>query len=83
MFIVNIILHEPKKDRGKDARSTWQLIYGKTQQKNKLPTINMRLLGDHCFYIKKIDALCKGWECKGCRQIFMAKENLIRHLKMR
>ena len=51
---VNIMLYEPKKDRGKDARSVWQLVYGK----NDLPTINMRLLGGHCFYIKEMDVLC-------------------------
>ena len=78
---VNIMLYEPKKDRGKDAGSVWQLVYSKTQHKNKLPTINMRLLGGHCFYIKEMDVLCKRWECKGCRQIFSRNENLIRHLK--
>ena len=65
------MLYEPKKDRGKDARSIWQLVYGKVQYKNDLPTINMELLGSHCFYIKEMDVLCKRWECKGCRQIFM------------
>ena len=65
------MLYEPKKDRGKDARSIWQLVYGKVQYKNDLPTINMGLLGSHCFYIKEMDVLCKRWECKGCRQIFM------------
>ena len=67
---VNIMLYEPKKDRGKDAGSIWWLIYGIIQYKNDLPTINMGLLGGHCFYIKKLDVLCKRWECKGCRQIF-------------
>ena len=41
----------------------------------------MELLGGHCFYIKKMDVLCKQWECKGCGQIFTRNENLIRHLK--
>ena len=63
---VNIMLYEPKKN----ARSVWQLVYGKTQHKSGLPTINMGLLGGHCFYIKEMDVLCKRWECKGCRQIF-------------
>ena len=49
---VNIMLYEPKKDRGKDAGSIWWLVYGKIQHKNDLPTINMGLLGGHCFYIK-------------------------------
>ena len=61
---VNIMLYEPKKDRGKDAGSVWQLVYGKTRHKNDLPTINMGLLGGHCFYIKGTDVLCKRWECK-------------------
>ena len=40
---VNVMLYEPKKN----ARSIWRLVYGKTQHKNALPTINMRLLGGH------------------------------------
>ena len=78
---VNIMLYEPKKDRGKDAGSVWQLVYGRIQHKNDLPTINMELLGGHCLYIKGIDVLSKRWECKSCRQIFTRNENLIRHLK--
>ena len=74
---VNIMLYEPKKN----ARSIWRLAYGKIQYKNDLPTINMGLLGGHCFYIKKMDVHCGQWECKGCRQIFTRNENLIRHLK--
>ena len=41
----------------------------------------MGLLGGHRFFIKKMDLLCKRWECKGCRQIFTRDENLIKHLK--
>ena len=41
----------------------------------------MGLLGGHCFYNKKMDVLCKRWECKGCKQIFTRDENLIRDLK--
>ena len=78
---VNIMLYEPKKDRGKDAGSIWQLVYGKVQHKNNLPTINMGLLGGDCFYIKKMDVLCKRWECKGYRQIFTQNENLVRHFE--
>ena len=63
---VNIMLYKPKKDRGKDAGSVWRLVYAKIQHKNNLPTINMGLLGGHCFYIKGMDVLCKRWECKGC-----------------
>ena len=40
----NIMLYEPKKDRGKNAESIWQLVYGKAQHKNNLPTIRMGLL---------------------------------------
>ena len=54
------------------------LVYGKIQHKSDLPTINMRLLGGQCFYIKNMDVLCKRWECKGCRQIFTPDESLIR-----
>ena len=74
---MNVMLYEPKKN----ARSIWRLVYGKTQHKNSLPTINMGLLGGHCFYIKKMDVLCGRWECKGCRQKFARNEDLIRHLK--
>ena len=28
-----------------------------------------------------MDAFCKRWECKGCRQIFMRNEDLTRHLE--
>ena len=66
---VHIMLYEPKKDSGKDAGSLWQLVYGKIQHKNDLPTKNMGLLRGHCFYIKEMDVLCKRWESKGCRQI--------------
>ena len=74
---VKSFLYEPKKN----ARSIWRLVYGKIQHKNDLPTINMGLLGGHCFYIKKMDVLCERWECKGCRKIFTPNHNLIRHLK--
>ena len=73
----NIMLYEPKKNAG----SGWRLVYGKVQYKNDLSTINMGLLGGHCFYIKKMDVPCNRWECKGCKQIFTRNENLIRHLK--
>ena len=56
---VNIMLYEPKEDRGKDAGSVWQLVYGKTQHKSNLTTINMGLLGGHSSYIKEMDILCK------------------------
>ena len=78
---VNIMLYEPKKDRGKDAGSIWWLVYGKIQYKSDLPTVNMRLLGGNCFYIKKMDVLCKRWECKKCKQLFTRDENLIKHFK--
>ena len=78
---LNVMLYEPKKDRGKDAGSIWRLVYGKVQYKNGFLTINMGLLGGHCFYIKKMNVLCKRWECKRCRQIFTWNKHLIRHLK--
>ena len=74
---VNIMLYEPKKN----ARSVWQLVYGKIQHKSDFPTINMGLLEGHCYYIKKIDVFCGRWECKGCRQIFTRNEELTVHLK--
>ena len=67
---MNIMLYEPKKDRGEDAGSVWGLVYGKIQHKKDLPTINMRLLGSHFFYIKKMDVHYNRWRCKDCRQIF-------------
>ena len=57
----NIMWYEPRKDRGKDVGSIWWLVYGKIQHKNDLPTINIGLLGGHCFYSKKMDVLCKRW----------------------
>ena len=60
------MLYEPKKN----ARSIWRLVYGKIQYKNDLPTINMGILGGHCFYIKKMDVLSGRWECKGCRHVY-------------
>ena len=78
---MNIILYEPKEDRRKDTGSIWRLVYGKIQYKSDVPTVNMGLLGGHCFYIKEMDVLSKQSECKGCRQIFTRGKNLIRHLK--
>ena len=77
---MNIMLYEPKEDRGKDAGSIWRLVYGKIQYKSDLPTLNMELLGGHCFYVKKMDIFCRRWECKDCRQIFTRDEDFIRHL---
>ena len=72
---VNIMLYEPKKDSGKDGGSIWRLVYGKIQYKRDLLTVNMGLMRGHRFYIKKMDVLCKQWECKGCKQIFTRDEN--------
>ena len=55
--IVNVMLYEPKKDRGKNVGSIWRLVYGKNQHKNDLHTIKMGLLGGHCFCIKKMNVL--------------------------
>ena len=60
---VSIMLHEPKNDRGKDAGSIWRLVYCKAQYKNNLPTIKMRLLGDHVFTSRR-------WMC------FVSDENV-------
>ena len=76
---VNIMLHEPKKDRGKDSGSIWRLVYGKVQYKNDLPTINMGLLGGHFFYIKKTDV--NNGIVRAVGRYFIQDENLIRHLK--
>ena len=77
---MNIVLYEPKKDRSKNAGSMLRLVYGKIQYKNDLPTVNIGLLGGRCFYIKKMDVLCKRLECKGCKQIFTRDKDLTRHL---
>ena len=61
---VNIMLYESKKESGQDAGKIWRLVYGKTQYKDTLPTINTGLFKGHCFYINKIDVLCQNWECK-------------------
>ena len=78
---MNVMLYEPKKGRGKGAGSVWRLVYGEIQHKNDLPTINMGLLGGHCFHIKRMDMLRKRKECNGCRQIFTRNEDLTVHLK--
>ena len=75
------MLYESKKESGQDAGKTWRLVYGKTQYKDTLPTINMDLFKGHCFYINKIDVLCQYWECKECKQIFKKSCNLTWHLK--
>ena len=80
-FNVNIMLYESEKESGEDAGKIWRVVYGKTQYKDTLPTINMGLFKGHCFYINKIDVLCQNWECKGCKQIFKKSCNLTRHLK--
>ena len=59
---VNIILYDPKKDKGKDAGSIWRLVYSKIQLRNDLLTVNM---GGYCFYIKSMDVLCNWWDVKG------------------
>ena len=74
---VSIVLYEPNKN----SRSIWWLVYSKAQHKNNLPTINMGLLRGHCFYIKKMNVLCRRWECKSCRQIFTRNQDLTVHLK--
>ena len=65
---VNIMLYESKKESGEDAGKIWRVVYGKTQYKDTLPTINMGSFKGH-------------WECKGCKQIFKKSCNLTRHLK--
>ena len=75
------MLNEPKKDSEKDTGSIWQLAHGNIQYKSNLPTVNMGLLGSHCFYIKKMDVYSKRWECKNRKQIITRDENLIKHLK--
>ena len=49
---MSIMLYKPKKDNGKDEGSIWRLVFGKSQYKSDLSTINMELLGDECFYIR-------------------------------
>ena len=50
---MNIMSYEPKKDKRKDAGSIWWLVYGKMQDKNDLPTINMGLLGVSVFISRR------------------------------
>ena len=59
-YNVDIMLYKPKKDRGKDAGSICHFVYGKIQYKNDLPTVNIGLLRDHCFYIKKLYFVSNG-----------------------
>ena len=80
-FNVNIMLYESEKESGEDAGKIWRLVYGKTQYKDTLSTINIGMFKGHCFYIDKIAVLCQNWECKGCKQIFKQSNNLTRHLK--
>ena len=46
---VGSMLYEPKKNSRKDPGSKWLLVYDKIQQKSDLTTVNMGLLGGHCF----------------------------------
>ena len=78
---VNIMLYKPKKSGKRNGEYIWRLVFGRFQYNGDLPTVNMELPGRHCFYIRKMDALCKRWECKSCKQIFTRDENLIKHLK--
>ena len=50
---MNIMSYEPKKDKRKDAGSIWWLVYGKMQDKNDLPTINMGMLGVSVFISRR------------------------------
>ena len=50
---VNIMLFEPKEDRGDDAGFIRRLFYGKIQYKSDLPTVNMGLFRGHCFTSKR------------------------------
>ena len=61
---VNIMLYESKKDSRKDVEPTWWLVFGKIQYKSDLSTVNTRILGGHCFRIKKMDVLCKNGNVK-------------------
>ena len=38
------MLYETKEAKGKDAGSVWQLVYGKIQHKNNLPTIKIGII---------------------------------------
>ena len=70
-----------KPGGGKNGGSLWQLVYGRIQYKSDFPTVKTELLAVPCFYIRKVDALCKRLECKIYKQIFTGDENLIKHLK--
>ena len=50
---VNIMLFEPKEDRGEDAGFISWLFYGKIQYKSDVPTVNMGLFGGPCFTSKR------------------------------
>ena len=75
------MLSKPLNDSGKDARSIWRSVSGKIQYNNNLPIVNMGLLRDFWFYIKKMDKLCKRQECRIYKQIFTRDKNLINILK--
>ena len=75
-FNINIRVYEPKVN---SEKTSWRLVYGQNQYKEKLDTINLGMFGGHCFYIKKMDVLCQRWECIACKQIFNRSENLNRH----
>ena len=70
-----------KEGQGQGCRIYMVVSLRQDSVQNDFPTINIRLLGGHCFYIKKMHVLCKQWECKGCRQIFTWNEDLTRYLK--
>ncbi|XP_057309046.1 uncharacterized protein LOC130647274 isoform X1 [Hydractinia symbiolongicarpus] len=64
-FKINIRVFEPKTNTDK---APWRLVYGHNQYKKGLDTIDLGMLHDHCFYIKKLDVLTQNWECEVCTQ---------------
>ena len=76
-FKINIRVFEPKVN---SEDTTWGLIYGQSQYKEGYDTLNLGMFQGHCFYIKRLEILCKRWECLECKQIFTRSNDLARHV---
>lgn len=48
-------------------------MFCQNQYEEKLYSIDLRMFGGNCFYIKNKDVLCQKWECLACKQILYNK----------
>ena len=48
-------------------------MFCQNQYEETLYSIDVRMFGGNCFYIKNMDILCQKWECLACKQILCNK----------